>query len=159
MFQFRRFPSYTYLIQCRMTGYCPAGFPHSEIHGSMDICSSPWLIACLLYTSFRPSQTITAQQYVEFMLRALGYSSNANTDLTSTFDNAVLYGVLTAGERSQLTGSTFLRADLVYVSYYALDVVEASSGQLLSQVLQEKGVFTSAELSAAQAMVTSSRIW
>ena len=22
-----------------------AGFPHSEIHGSMDICSSPWLIA------------------------------------------------------------------------------------------------------------------
>ena len=110
-------------------------------------------------TTFRPSQTITAQQYVEFMLRALGYSSNANTDLTSTFDNAVLYGVLTAGERSQLTGGTFLRADLVYVSYYALDVVEASSGQLLSQVLQEKGVFTSAELSAAQAMVTSSRIW
>ena len=45
MFQFRRFPSYTYLIQCRMTGYCPAGLPHSEIHGSRDICSSPWLIA------------------------------------------------------------------------------------------------------------------
>ena len=45
MFQFRRFPSYAYLIQRRMTGYCPAGFPHSEIHGSMDICSSPWLIA------------------------------------------------------------------------------------------------------------------
>ena len=45
MFQFRRFPSYTYLIQCRMTGYCPAGLPHSEIPGSMDICSSPRLIA------------------------------------------------------------------------------------------------------------------
>ena len=23
----------------------PAGFPHSDIHGSMDICSSPWLFA------------------------------------------------------------------------------------------------------------------
>ena len=45
MFQFRRFPSYTYLIQCRMTGYCPAGLPHSEICGSKDICSSPQLIA------------------------------------------------------------------------------------------------------------------
>ena len=45
MFQFRRFPTYTYLIQCTLTGYCPAGLPHSEIHGSMDICSSPWLIA------------------------------------------------------------------------------------------------------------------
>ena len=45
MFQFRRFPSYTYFIQCRMTGYCPAGLPHSEICGSKDICSSPQLIA------------------------------------------------------------------------------------------------------------------
>ena len=45
MFQFRRFPSYTYLIQCRICGLFPQGFPHSEIHGSMLICSSPWLIA------------------------------------------------------------------------------------------------------------------
>jgi hypothetical protein len=45
MFQFRRFPTYTYLIQCTLHGYCPCGLPHSEIHGSMDICSSPWLIA------------------------------------------------------------------------------------------------------------------
>ena len=28
-----------------MTGVFPAGFPHSEIGGSMDICSSPPLIA------------------------------------------------------------------------------------------------------------------
>ena len=45
MFQFRRFPSYAYFVQRRMTGYCPAGLPHSEISGSMDICSSPKLIA------------------------------------------------------------------------------------------------------------------
>ena len=45
MFQFRRFPSYTYFVQCRMTGYCPAGLPHSEISGSQDICSSPKLFA------------------------------------------------------------------------------------------------------------------
>ena len=45
MFQFRQFPSYTYLIQCRICGLFPQGFPHSEIHGSMLICSSPWLIA------------------------------------------------------------------------------------------------------------------
>ena len=45
MFQFRRFPTYTYLIQCTLHGYCPCGLPHSEIPGSMDICSSPRLIA------------------------------------------------------------------------------------------------------------------
>ena len=45
MFQFRSFPTYTYLIQCTLHGYCPCGLPHSEIPGSMDICSSPRLIA------------------------------------------------------------------------------------------------------------------
>ena len=32
-------------IQCMMTGVPPAGFPHSDIRGSMDICSSPRLFA------------------------------------------------------------------------------------------------------------------
>ena len=32
-------------IQCRLTEYCSAGFPHSEICGSKLICSSPQLIA------------------------------------------------------------------------------------------------------------------
>ena len=45
MFQFRRFPTYAYFIQRRLTEYCSAGFPHSEICGSMLMCSSPQLIA------------------------------------------------------------------------------------------------------------------
>ena len=45
MFQFRAFPPYTYLIQCTVHRYCLCGFPHSEISGSMDICSSPKLFA------------------------------------------------------------------------------------------------------------------
>ena len=38
-------------IQCMMTGVLPAGFPHSDIRGSMDICSSPRLFAA--YHVFR----------------------------------------------------------------------------------------------------------
>ena len=45
MFQFRRFPTYCYFIHSTLTRYCRAGFPHSDIHGSRDICSSPWLFA------------------------------------------------------------------------------------------------------------------
>ena len=45
MFQFRAFPAYTYFVQCTLTRYCPAGFPHSEISGSMRMCRSPKLIA------------------------------------------------------------------------------------------------------------------
>ena len=45
MFQFRAFPSYTYLIQYTIAEYCSAVLPHSEISGSQLICSSPKLIA------------------------------------------------------------------------------------------------------------------
>ena len=43
MFQFRRFPAYCYLIHKKLTEYCSAGFPHSDIHGSMPAFDSPWL--------------------------------------------------------------------------------------------------------------------
>ena len=39
MFQFSAF------APLRVTGLQPAGFPHSEMYGSTDICSSPYLIA------------------------------------------------------------------------------------------------------------------
>ena len=45
MFQFRRFPSYTYLIQYTVLEVYSSGFPHSEIRGSKIICISPRLIA------------------------------------------------------------------------------------------------------------------
>ena len=40
-----RVPCRTLWIGVRMTGVLPAGFPHSEICGSMNICFSPQLIA------------------------------------------------------------------------------------------------------------------
>ena len=45
MFQFSGFPPVGLCIYPTVTEYCSAGFPHSEIRGSMDICSSPRLIA------------------------------------------------------------------------------------------------------------------
>ena len=39
MFQFSAFAPF------RVTGLQPAGFPHSEMYGLTDICSSPYLIA------------------------------------------------------------------------------------------------------------------
>ena len=44
MFQFRRFPTYGYLIHHTLTVSSTAGFPHSEIHGSQAAFASPWLI-------------------------------------------------------------------------------------------------------------------
>lgn len=108
-------------------------------------------------TTFRPSQTVTAGQYMEFMLRALGYSSAANTDLSGTLDNAYANGVVTSGELTALQSGTFLRADLVYVSYYALDATMAGTGITLRDTLMNKGTFTSAQVSAAAALVPGGR--
>lgn len=108
-------------------------------------------------TTFRPSQTVTAGQYMEFMLRALGYSSAANTDLSGTLDNAYANGVITSGELTALQSGTFLRADLVYVSYYALDATMAGTGITLRDTLMNKGTFTSAQVSAAAALVPGVR--
>ena len=52
MFQFRRLPPYRYTLRTLRYGdwAYPAGFPHSEIHGSTSAFDSPWLIAdcCVL---------------------------------------------------------------------------------------------------------------
>ena len=45
MFQFRRFPPYGYLIHHTVPELLSGGFPHSDICGSMLICSSPQLFA------------------------------------------------------------------------------------------------------------------
>ncbi len=43
----------------------------------------------------------------------------------------------------------FIRAELVYISYYALEVPVAGSGLTLAQRLMDKGVFTQFEQDSA----------
>ena len=108
-------------------------------------------------TTFRPSQKVTAGQYMEFMLRALGYSSSSNTDLSGTLNNALANGVITPGEYASLQNGTFLRADLAYVSYYALDAWVSGTGLTLRDTLMNKGTFTYAQSQAAAVLVTGTR--
>ena len=45
MFQFPGFPPHALCIYASVTGLPPAGFPHSDIKGSMPACGSPLLFA------------------------------------------------------------------------------------------------------------------
>ena len=45
MFQFRRFPSYSYLIHCMIHELLSCGLLHSDICGSFHACRSPQLFA------------------------------------------------------------------------------------------------------------------
>ena len=99
----------------------------------------------------------SAVMYAEFMLRALGYSSTAVSDISDALERAQSAGVLTGGEAAALKSGTFLRADVVYLSYYALSA-RTSNGTELSRKLIDAGVFTAADYRAAQALVTTARI-
>jgi len=109
-------------------------------------------------TQFKPAGAVNAKQYTEFVLRAMGYSSASNTNLEDTLFRAQEAGVLTAGETAMLQQDKFLRAELVYISYYALEAVLPDGSGTLGDLLCEKGVFTSRAYREAEDMVTSWRL-
>lgn len=109
-------------------------------------------------TTFKPGNPVNVHQYTEFVLRAMGYSSVSNTNLADTLVRAEEAGVLTSGETAFLQGQKFLRADLVYISYYALDSYLPDSRDTLGDLLMDKDVFTKREWRDATGLVDSERL-
>lgn len=109
-------------------------------------------------TLFKPALSVNVYQYTEFILRAMGYSSADNTNLSTTLTNAFAYGVITAGELTMLQSDPFTRAELVYLSYYALGASMSDGSMTLQQSLMDKGVFNTYELNSAKALISSSRL-
>ena len=109
-------------------------------------------------TSFKPAGAVNAYQYTEFVLRAMGYSSAANKDLSDTLLRAVNAGVLTDGDAAMLQSAAFLRAQLVYISYYALEADLPDGSQSLADYLMDLGVFTRDEWRSSWKLVKSERL-
>ncbi|MBR3560984.1 MAG: S-layer homology domain-containing protein [Oscillospiraceae bacterium] len=108
-------------------------------------------------TQFAPFMPLNAGMYVEFILRALGYSDTTQTDVSTSVSRAKNAGVLTAGEESALQGDRFLRSDLVYLSWYALEAPVSGSVQTLHAKLESTGVFAADAYRSAKSSVTSAR--
>ena len=110
---------------------------------------------------FGTNDTLTAQQYVTFLLRALGYSESGDSpDFTwnTVFQRGVELGVLTAGERQLLENGVFLRAHVAYLSYFALDAAQKDgSGTLLDRLVAD-GVLDRAVAIAVRSNVDVSRL-
>ena len=96
-----------------------------------------------------------------FLLRALGYTdSGASPDFTwsTALDRAVELGVLTSAERTALNSGSFLRAQVVYLSYFALSApLKDGSGILLDKTAASSGVDKS-QLQAVMDGVAVSRL-
>ena len=109
MFQFRAFPTYTYLIQCTLLEYCSSGFPHSEISGSTDICSSPKLIAAchvllrLLMPRHSPCALISLTIFLVLRKNYAGHRSFSISRSNCSFThNSTKKSVCSAFQRSTL---------------------------------------------------------
>jgi len=108
-------------------------------------------------TQFGSNMPVNAGMYVEFVLRALGYSDTTQTDVSTSVARARSANVLTPGEETALQDERFLRSDLVYLSWYALETPVSGSAQMLHSKLESAGVFAADAYRSAKAMVTSAR--
>ena len=109
---------------------------------------------------FAPDRPITADEYLTLILRALGYSDSGaapefawNTALEKSVD----FGVLSSGERSLLESGSFLRAQIVYVSYFSLNAPAKGGGVLLDRTLSGGGL-TQAQAQAVMEWVDVHRM-
>ena len=136
MFQFRRFPTYGYLIHHTLP--C-GGFPHSEISGSMLICSSPKLIAAyhVLHRLLMPRHSPCALLCLTFVggsLRLLGsnFKSWSNKIGSLTFELCrLIWRTLLSIQRivnypNLLVDSTTLSSFTVAFSSYSLSTIQLS---------------------------------
>ncbi len=107
---------------------------------------------------FGTALEVSAVEYQEFILRALGYSKAGVDDYSTSLERAWDYGALTDTEYFMLKDHTFLRAHVAYLSYYNLDTIVAGSYMTLAQQLQLQGVFTFQQLIDARECVSSPRL-
>ncbi len=91
-------------------------------------------------TKFGGASTASIEMYLTFMLRAMGYSDANGLDFTysNPFDCAKSAGLLAGAPDRE----SFLRADVVLVSYAALGNPSKGSAQALGNKLIELGVYT-----------------
>ena len=169
-FDLERIPTRTeaLVMLIRLLGEEDAALAYTGTHPFRDV--DDWAAPYVAYAyekgysngvgnnEFGSTMPANAQMYTEFILRALGYSSTAQTDISDALTRAQSCGVITAGEHAAFGGGAFLRADVVYLSYYALGVPLSGTQQTLGDKLAQCGVFTASELFRARHLVTSARL-
>jgi len=93
-------------------------------------------------TTFGGNSTITASQYLTFVLCALGYSNGADFKWDAAWELSDKIG-LTSGEYDEKT-EMFLRGDVAQISSNALSILQKNSAETLAEKLINDGVFTKA---------------
>ena len=91
-------------------------------------------------TTYGGGNPIRANQYITFVLRALGYTSGEDFQVSTAWEFSDKIG-LTGGEYSAAT-KTFTRGDVAKISCDSLEVLLADGTRPLSEKLIKEGVFS-----------------
>ena len=110
---------------------------------------------------FGTADYVTAGQYVTFILRALGYQDSGDTPdfaWDTALQRGMDLGILTAGEYKMLMEEPFLRAQVAYLSYFALDHTYKDRAETLQTQLTTSGVLDAADVAAVRGGIDVSRL-
>lgn len=109
-------------------------------------------------TTFSPDQSVTAQHYLTFLMRALHYDEGTAFTWNTVLSDAVTQKMFSQREVQTLTAGSFLRYKMVYLSYYALFCNDQQSYRLLCDELIAQKTLTNQTLSAGIAKARGKRI-
>lgn len=98
---------------------------------------------------FSPDEPVTCQQYATFLLRALHCTEGEDFSYETVLEDLPRLDLLTGSEVSSLCAGSFLRAQMVYLSYRALFGVDRQSGKLLLNELCQSGTVGADQLGPA----------
>ena len=93
-------------------------------------------------TTFGGTDTITASQYITFVLRALGYESGKDFEWDKAWELSDKLG-FTNGEYNA-SSKEFTRGDVAVISFNALSAIHKETGGSLFEILIENGAITQA---------------
>lgn len=88
-------------------------------------------------TTFGGNDTVTAAQYITFVLRALGYESGVDFKWNSAWELSDELGITDGRYAEQ---EFFLRGDIAMISYYALSAENRDTKKKLFEQLRDAGV-------------------
>jgi len=107
--------------------------------------------------TYNASGLVTAQDYLTFLMRALGYTEDQNFSWSSAVTDAVRLGIITDSEQQTVTKQSFLRAHMVYLSWQAM-LTQKADHQLLLCSLRDSGTVSAKQAAAALCSVVGGRI-
>lgn len=106
---------------------------------------------------FGTQDLLAPRDYMTFLLRALDYAEGTDFQWLTAIEDARSLGILTDGEVAELTEKPFLRAQVAYLSYFALSA-KTPGGESLAQRLSTAGALDATLVDASMLSLGNQRL-